>query len=122
MGDNNPNQIPIKTVSSEDADVLLECYFDPKPNGDFNFHYKDKVKKRDITLGKEFSFVLDQFPDTLWHLVLQQDPDDPKMYGGTWRTGIAPGGKGMAEGTYQAEAGGAGEEEEPSAASAGACS
>ena len=118
MGDIKQQEIVIKRTS-EGGEDLVECFYMPKPNDKFNFHDKDKnVKKRDITLGKEFSVVLDEAPETVWHLTLSQNPEDPdpNQYEGTWRTGIDPG---MAEGTYQAEAGGSGEEEEPNAASAG---
>ena len=110
------DKIKIKEVSSPEADPLLQCYFKPKQDGTYNFHDKDdRLKRRDITLGSEFSFVLDEVPG-VWHLVLDNDPADPNLYVGSWKTGTEHD-PSLADGTYQAEAGGAGEEE-PNAASA----
>ena len=116
MGDLKQKEIVIKSATGE-GEKLVDCYYTPKPENTFNFHDKDdKVKRRDITLGSEFSVVLDEYPDTVWHLTFDPDQDHPNRFGGTWRTGNEPG---MADGTYQAEASGGGEEEDTSAASAG---
>jgi hypothetical protein len=110
------DKIKIKEVSSSAAEPLLQCYFKPKDDGTFNFHDKDdRLKRRDVTLGSEFSFVLDEVPG-IWHLVLDQPTADPTVYGGIWKTGPEHD-PSLADGTYQAEAGGSGEEE-PNAASA----
>lgn len=121
MSDIRENDIPIKSVSSSDADPLLKCFFRLKQDGTYTFYEKpDKVKRRDIELGSEFSVLLDQFPDALWHLTLNRDPEPtvPEKYFGTWRN-ASDQNPSLAEGTYQAEAGGTGEEGDESAASAG---
>ena len=114
--DDVSDKIKIKEVSSTVADPLLQCYFKAKEGGTYNFHDKDdRLKKRDVTLGTEFSFVLDEVPG-IWHLVLDQPTADPNVYGGIWKTGSEHDPT-LADGTYQAEAGGSGEEE-PNAATA----
>lgn len=118
MGDKkDPDPIVIKSyIGGDEGRHLVECYFVPKNDNKYDFFDKEhKEKKRDVKIGEPFSFDLD-----LHHYTLTLDPDPdparPEGYSGTWSTGTEPG---MAEGTYQAEAGGSGEEEDPHAASAG---
>ena len=117
MGDKkDPNSIVIKSfIGGPQGRHLVDCYYVPKNNGDsYDFFDKeDKPKKENVKIGEEFSFDLDF---QTYHLTLDPDPDKPNGYWGPWRTDSNPA---MADGTYQAEAGGSGEEEEPNAASAG---
>jgi hypothetical protein len=119
MGDKkNPNTIVIKSFigPEEEGKHLLDCYYMPKPDDTYDFFDRDnKVKHRDIKLGESFEFELDLHR---YILTLDTDPDKPGGYWGPWTT-VPSTNPGQADGTYQAEAGGAGEEEEPNAASAG---
>jgi hypothetical protein len=117
MGDDKKkDQIVIKSFIGDEHEGkhLVDCYFVPKSQDTFDFFDKEhKEKKQDVRLGEPFSFDLDLHRYTL---TLDPEPDKPGGYWGPWRTGADPA---MAEGTYQAEAGGSGEEEEPNRASAG---
>ncbi|HEV8430406.1 MAG TPA: hypothetical protein VGQ41_21055 [Pyrinomonadaceae bacterium] len=117
MGDDD-KKIPIGSFTGgEDGQNLIGCYFKPKPDDTYNFHDKDdKVKARDIHVGSEFTFELDEVPGVTWHLTLGSNADE--VLKGNWWDGRDPS---LADGSYQAEAGGSGEEEEPNAASAGGC-
>ena len=115
MAEIKKNEIKIISASGDAESTLVDCYYMPKPDGEFNFHYKDgKVKRRDIQLDQEFSFVLEEAPEKLWHLVLHHDPADPSVYWGNWRTGVVQG-RSLEDGTYQAQAGGTFEEDAASA-------
>src|SRR5262249_47614009 len=119
MGDKkkpNPNAIVIKSfIGGDEGKHLLECYYMPKPDDTYDFFDKEhNVKRRDVELGVEFSFELDVH---IYHLILNPDPDKPDNYWGPWWTGTQ---RSLADGSYQAEAGGTGEEGDPHAASAGA--
>jgi hypothetical protein len=113
------NKIRIHEVNKPEGDQLIFCYFKLKPDGTYNFHDRDdKVKARDITLDKPFHFRLDEDPETLWTLILTSIVDDPtgvKLSGG-WSKSNSKN-PSLEDGTYQAQAGGSGEEE-PNAASA----
>jgi len=94
---------------------LVGCYFKLKEDGKFTFHDKDKnPKAHDLGVPSSFSFRLDENPGIDWHLTLTEDTG--KMLTGGWQDGPDPA---NADGEYQAQAGGSGEEEEPNAASAG---
>ena len=94
---------------------LLGCYFKLKNDGKFTFHDKhDHVKGRDIRVGSDFSFSLDERPDIRWHLTLNSDANE--VLTGNWSDDRDPS---EADGTYQAEAGGSGAEEDASSASSG---
>ena len=109
MGDKN-GKIYIDKVSPGGED-LLGCYFKLKPDGKYNFHDQHHGEKgTDITVGSSFKFRLDQRE---WELSLNEDLE--VILKGDWSHPNQPP---EGEGTYQAEAGGAGEEE-PTAASAG---
>jgi hypothetical protein len=117
MDDVNEKRIVIDTVIGEPSgQQLLHCYF--KEHGDtYNFHDKDhNVKGRDIKLDEQFRFTLDEDPDVTWSLtILKADgsPDRRKLIG-SWNDNKDPS---LADGEYQAQAGGSGEEE-PTTASA----
>jgi len=117
MADPIEKRIVIDTVIGGDSGQrLLECYF--KEHGDtYNFHDKDhNVKARDIKLNEEFCFNLDGDPGVDWCLVITKAdglPESRKLVG-TWNDQKDPS---MADGEYQAQAGGSGEEE-PTSASA----
>ena len=120
MGDKKQKDpIVIKSFigPEEEGKHLVDCYYMPKNNDDtYDFFDKEhKEKHKGVKIGEPFSFDLDLHHYTL---TLDPDPDKPGGYWGPWST-TPTSDPGMAEGTYQAEAGGSGEEEEPSAASAG---
>ncbi len=116
MGDDADKKIFIKNVTGDDiGQLLVGCYFKLKPNGTYTFHDKnDAVKGRDITVDSDFNFRLDEHLAIEWHLDLNSDADE--ILKGNWRDGKDPS---MADGEYQAQAGGSGEEGEINAASAG---
>ena len=107
-------RIPIKSFTgNEEGQNLVNCYFKQKPDGTYNFHDKDdKVKAQEITVGRAFRFELDEKPGVFWTLTLGSDADE--ILCGNWNDKDDPS---LADGTYQAEAGGSGEEE-PNSASA----
>ena len=116
MEDRTENRIVIESVTPDSGAQLLKCYF--KQHGDtYTFYDKDeKAKAHNLSVGSEFQFTLDEDPNVNWTLTLtevDQTPDRKKMRGG-WHDSKDPA---MADGTYQAEAGGSGEEE-PNASSA----
>jgi hypothetical protein len=117
MGDISEKRILIKSTSGgEIGELLHHCYFKLKPDGTYTFHDKDDhVKARKVTVGGPgFSFRLDENPAIEWHLTLNSDASE--QLDGSWRNGQDPA---MADGEYQAQAGGSEEEEDASAASAG---
>ena len=113
----DPKKIVIDVViGGTSGERLLKCYF--KEHGDtYNFHDKDhSVKGRDIKLNEEFCFTLDGDPDVNWCLLINsaEGPPDTRKLTGNWNDGKDPS---AADGEYQAQAGGSGEEE-PTSASA----
>lgn len=116
MGDDNDKTYTIDTVFGGDIGKdLIGCYFKLKPGGKYNFHDKDKnVKAHDLEIGSQFSFRLDENPAIDWHLTLAGE--EGQMLTGGWQNGPDPA---LADGEYQAQAGGSGEEEPTNAASAG---
>ena len=119
MDDRTEKRIVIESFTGgEDGHQLLGCYFVQHGDSDsYSFYGKDeKLKAPDVRVGSEFQFTLDDSPGIDWTLTLaevDQTPDRKKMRGG-WNDSRDPA---LADGTYQAEAGGAGEEE-PNASSA----
>ena len=116
MGDESDKKIVIEAFTGgADGHNLLGCYFKPKNDGKFNFHDKgNHVKGRDLRVGSVFSFTLEEKPGTTWHLSLNSDANE--VLTGNWSDGRDTT---EADGTYQAEAGGSGAEEDASSASSG---
>lgn len=98
------DKIPIDNITGDpDGHDLMGCYFKPKHDGDFNFHDKDDhTKARDLKVGSSFSFKLDEYPDTMWHLTIVTA--SPTQVTGTWN--CDKGNPILADGGYQAQAGG----------------
>lgn len=117
MDDLKEKKIVVESVTPDSGGQLLKCYF--KQHGDtYTFHDKDdKVKASDIKLGEEFFFTLDEDQDVNWNMVItsaEHRPDRRKL-SGNWGDSRDPS---LADGEFQAQAGGSGEEEEPNTASA----
>ncbi|HET6975620.1 MAG TPA: hypothetical protein VFI24_04815 [Pyrinomonadaceae bacterium] len=109
MADTSDQQIIIDEFTGQpDGENLLGCYFILKPGVDvYDFYDKDgQPKGRHIRVGSEFTFELDDVPGIVWHLTLTEDSDN--VLRGGWWDGVDPA---MADGTYQAQAGGSGEGE-----------
>ena len=72
MPEPEEKRIPIKSFTgNEEGQNLVNCYFKQKPDGTYNFHDKDdKVKAREITVGRAFRFELDEKPGVFWTLTL----------------------------------------------------
>lgn len=117
MDDLNEKRIVVESVNPDSGGQLLQCYFKQHGNT-YTFHDKDeKVKAGDIKLGEEFFFTLDEDPDVNWTMVItlaEHRPDRRTLFG-NWNDSRNPS---LADGEFQAQAGGSGEEEEPNAASA----
>ena len=98
------DRIKIDSITGPDEGKgLMDCYFKPKHDGDYNFHDKDdRVKARDLHVGSSFSFDLDEYPGIKWHLTIATASE-------TKVTGAWTADKGVPEqedGGYQAQAGG----------------
>jgi len=119
MADKNDQNIKIHNViGGLSGKALIDCYFVRQGNK-FSFYDKDGTEKAsDIKIGEDFSFPLDRVPDVIWTLSIT-NPVGPDKLLGRWRDSSDPA---LAEGSYQAEAGGSGDPEEPNAASAGSYS
>lgn len=118
MGDEDDNDktYTINAVSggSDIGQDLIGCYFKLKADGKFTFHDKDKnPKAHDISVGSQFSFRLDENPGIDWHLTLGEETEE--FLRGGWQDGPDPA---EADGEYQAQAGGSGEESSYSSAGA----
>jgi hypothetical protein len=116
MGDTKDKEIIIKHISSGglSGEALKGCYFMGQGNN-YTFYDKDGNEKASkIKLGQPFSFVLDELKHVNWTLSIT-NPVGPDKLLGTWRNNIEPA---TADGSYQAEAGGSGEEGDADAASA----
>lgn len=107
-----------EVIGGEIGQLLIDCYFKLKPDGKYTFHEQNHaIKGHDIQVGSEFTFRLDQDPLILWHLTVTSN--DGKVLKGNWWDGKDAS---AADGEYQAQAGGTGEEgeeDESNAASAG---
>ena len=116
MGEIKDKQILIHAViGGESGKALKECYFIRHGNT-YTFFDKDGNEKAgDIKVGEDFSFTLDGMPDVNWTLSIT-NPEGPAKLSGKWKDSTNPI---EADGEYQAQAGGTGEEEDTSAASAG---
>ena len=100
------DRIPIDNVTGDpDGHDLMGCYFKPKHDGDFNFHDKDEhIKARDLNVGSSFSFTLDGHPATTWHLTIVTASATEVT--GNWKADKGKGDPSLADGGYQAQAGG----------------
>lgn len=111
------DNIIIKLVEPEGiGDDLKGCYYKPKNDGTFDFYDKDgKVKARNLTPGKSFSFDLDGVPGIEWTLTINTITELEVT--GNW-TDVPQGGEvGEPEGTYQGQAGGGFDAENAASAS-----
>lgn len=109
-------QILIHTITSggESGEALINCYFIRHGNT-YTFYDKDGNEKAgDIKVGEDFWFTLDELPNVNWTLSIT-NPEGPDKLTGKWNDSIDPS---LADGSYQAQAGGSGEEGDTSAASA----
>jgi len=117
MGDTNDKPIFIHAViGGPSGEALIKCYF-LRHGNTYTFFDKDGTEKAsNIKVGEDFSFTLDGLPDVNWTLSIT-NPEGPEKLSGRWNDSIDPA---QADGEYQAQAGGTGEEEEDTnAASAG---
>lgn len=116
MGETTDKQIFIhKVFGGESGKALIECYFIRHGNT-YTFYDKDGNEKAgDVKAGKDFGFTLDEVPDVNWTLSIT-NPEGPDKLSGKWNDSTNPT---EADGEYQAQAGGIGEEEDTNAASAG---
>jgi hypothetical protein len=117
MGDPKDKNIYIHLVEGGDSGKdLLGCWYIRHGNT-YDFYDKDRTRlKEGIKVDEPFEVVLDGLPDVHWNLAIT-NPVGPDKLAGIWSNNIDPT---LADGSYQAEAGGTGEEEDPHAASAGA--
>ena len=115
MGDTKEKQIFIHNViGGESGQALKECWFIRQGNT-YSFYDKDGNEKAgDIKVGEDFRFTLDGMPDVNWTLSIT-NPEGPDKLSGKWNDSTNPT---LADGEYQAQAGGTGEEEDTNAASA----
>ncbi len=116
MGDIKDKQIVIKQILSGgvSGEALKGCWFIRQGNI-YTFYDHDGVEKAgDIKVGEDFSFVLDEAPGVNWTLSIT-NPEGPDKLTGNWKDSSDPT---LADGSYQAEAGGSGEEGDADAASA----
>ena len=115
MADKNDKNIYIHNViGGESGKALIDCYFVRQGNT-YTFYDSDGTEKAtDIKVGEDFSFPLDHVPDVNWTLSIT-NPVGPDKLLGKWSDSSDPA---LADGSYQAEAGGSGDPEEPNAASA----
>ncbi len=114
MGEKQDKNIVINNiVGGNSGQLLIGCYFTRHGN-DYNFYDSEGTEKgTDITVNDPFHFKLDGID---WTLTIT-NPVGPDKLLGTWTDNVDPS---AADGSYQAEAGGTGEEGDPHAASAGA--
>lgn len=116
MGDIQDKNILIHDViGGESGQALIDCYF-VRHGNTYTFYDSDGTEKAtDIHVGKDFSFTLDRVPDINWTLSIT-NPVGPDKLLGKWNDSKDPA---LADGSYQAEAGGTGEEGDANAATAG---
>ena len=114
MGDKQDKNIYIYNIigGGPSGELLKGCYFIRQGNTYTFFDKHGEEKAGDIRGGKPFSFPMDGLN---WTLDIT-NPVGPDKLSGTWNDNIDPG---LADGSYQAEAGGTGEEGDANAASAG---
>lgn len=111
-------QILIKEITSggQQGDALINCYFIRHGNTYTFYDHDGNEKAGDIKVGEDFWFTLNDLPDVNWTLSIT-NPEGPDKLRGKWNDSANPT---LADGSYQAEAGGSGEEEgDANAASAG---
>lgn len=118
MGEKQDKNIVINDIVGGDSgQLLMGCYFTRHGNT-YNFYDSDGNEKgTDIKVNDPFHFKLDGHPEIDWTLAIT-NPVGPDKLLGSWTDNVDPT---LADGSYQAEAGGTGEEEEgdANAASAG---
>ena len=116
MSDIKDKQIVIKHIigGGLSGEALKGCYFIRQGNI-YTFYDQDGVEKAgNIKVGEDFRFTLDHPAGVDWTLSIT-NPEGPDKLTGKWNdsTNIS-----QADGSYQAEAGGSGEEGDADAASA----
>lgn len=107
MGDTKDKEIYIHNViGGPSGEALIDCYF-TKHGNIFSFYDSDGTEKaKDIKVGEDFHFTLDGVPDVNWTLSIT-NPEGPDKLSGKWSDSSDPA---LADGEYQAQAGGTGEE------------
>ena len=118
----DPKDTPIyihEIIGGDSGKALIDCWFIRHGNT-YSFYDKDGTEKAsDVKVGESFPFTLDGMPDVDWTLAIT-NPVGPDKLRGTWTNTVDPT---LADGEYQAQAGGTGEEEgedeDTNAASAG---
>jgi hypothetical protein len=97
-------KIPIDSITGDPhGNDLMGCFFMQKHDGDFNFHDKDDhTKARNLNVGSTFSFRLDEYPDVEWTLTIATASATEVT--GSWKTDKQE--PSLADGGYQAQAGG----------------
>jgi len=116
MGDTKDKEIVINRITSGglSGEALKGCYYMGQGNN-YTFYDKDGNEKAgNIKVGKPFSFILDELQHVNWTLSIT-NPTGPDKLLGSWSNNVDPS---LADGSYQAEAGGSGEEGDANAASA----
>ena len=114
MGDKEKNIVIDQVIGGDSGQALIGCYYTRQGNT-YSFYDKEgNEKATDIHVDQDFWFTLPQLPDVKWTLSIT-NPEGPDKLAGKWNDSTDPA---MADGEYQAQAGGAGEEEDSSAASA----
>ena len=120
MGDTDTREKDIlirDIIGGESGRALINCYY-LRHGNTYTFYDKDgNEKATDIKIGEDFSFTLDELPNVNWILSIT-NPHGPDRLDGKWNNSVDPS---LADGEYQAQAGGVGEEgeEDTNAASAG---
>ncbi len=116
MGDNEKPIYIHEVIGGPSGKALIDCYFLRHGNTYTFFDSDGNQKAGDIKVGDPFWFTLDEVPDVNWTLSIV-NPEGPDKLSGKWSDSSDPA---LADGEYQAQAGGTGEEEgDTNAASAG---
>lgn len=116
MDETQDKEIVIKEITSGgvSGEALKGCYF-VRHGNTYTFYDHDGIEKAgDIKVSEDFWFTLDDLPNVNWTLSIT-NPEGPAKLTGKWSNNADPS---LADGSYQAEAGGSGEEGDADAASA----
>lgn len=116
MEETKDQDIVIKEITSggQSGDALKGCYFVRHGNTYTFYDHSGNEKAGEIKIGEDFWFTLDDLPNVNWTLSIT-NPVGPGKLVGKWKDSSDPT---LADGSYQAEAGGSGEEGDANAASA----